>query len=105
MTVQEGFFSQNKSSLFVGEEHVPVLPVDPGILEAVSNVSAGVALGTAVPHVSAAHRIRRWTAAPFSWRCLAAGLSVWTSGSFITLDVSFVRGKEQGLMLEQMHRC
>ena len=52
-------FSQIHSSLFVGEEHVPVVPVEAGTLGAATSFSAGVAGGTAVLHVAAAHRLRR----------------------------------------------
>lgn len=84
----EEMFSHNESSLFVAKEHVPVVPVKPAVLNAFSSISAGVASGTAVHHVTAAHRIRIWTAAPCSSRHPAAGLSIWTAGVFITWDVS-----------------
>lgn len=38
---------------------MPAVPVKPGVLGAVAALSAGVAAGTAVRHVAAAHRLRR----------------------------------------------
>lgn len=81
-------FLQNSSPLFVGEEHVPVVLVKPGVQDAVASFSAGVAGLTAVQHVAAAHRIRKWTAAPGSGGHPAAGLSIFTARLVITLDVS-----------------
>ena len=38
---------------------MPVVPVTPGVLDAVAGVSAGVAGFTAVLHIATAHRLRR----------------------------------------------
>lgn len=59
MTVQQRCFSHDHSSLVVVEEHLPVVPLKPCVLGAVSSLGTGVAGGTAVYHVAAAHRLRR----------------------------------------------
>lgn len=59
MTVQHRCFSHYHSSLVVVDEHLPVVPLKPGVLSAVSTFGTGGAGGTAVYHVAAAHRLRR----------------------------------------------
>lgn len=55
--IAEVMISHNYSSLFVGEEHVPVKPVMAAVLGAVTDASTGVARSTAVLHIAAAHRL------------------------------------------------
>lgn len=80
-------FSQKQSSLLVGKEHVPVGPVEEGVLDAGAFLSAEGAVGTAVFHVTAANRVRRWTAAPGGGGRPAAGLSIFASDLLVTWDV------------------
>lgn len=58
-TAQGGRFSDQQSSLFVGEHLMPVVPAELGVLGAAATLGAGVAGGTAVLHVAAAHGL--WT--------------------------------------------
>lgn len=66
---------------------MPVGPVKPGVLDAGAFIGAGVPGRAAVLHVTAAHRVRRWTAAPGSGGSPAAGFIICTAGLVITLVV------------------
>lgn len=98
-------FSDNQSSFFVGEEHVPVVPEEARVLGAGATSRAGVAVGTTVLHVAATDRIWSRTAAPRCSRRPAARLHVPASDLCIALDVSVARRAGSGSLLQHIHRC
>lgn len=79
---------------------MPVGPVKLGVLDAGAFFGAGVPGRAAVFHVAAAHRVRRWTAAPGSGRSPAAGFIISATGLVIALDVFVLCWAELGFRLK-----
>lgn len=79
---------------------MPVGPVKLGVLDAGAFFRTGVPGRAAVLHVAAAHRVRRWTAAPGSGRSPAASFIMPAIGLFIALDVFVLCWAELGLRLK-----
>lgn len=98
LPVHAGTLSHNHGSLPVEQEQVPVVPLKPSVLAA-DAFDARVVLGTAVDHVTAAHSIRIWAAAPCYGGHPAAGHSILAGGVVVTVDVRLLHRPELGMML------